>query len=127
MRPISTTRSVRDGFGGDLTLNFQIKSNLRDAFAGQADFICGKNHGRAMWYESELRNSTKIKFIPYFGGELATAATAGQIAVDGGGDQQREAAGSERTIRRPKKAEQVTRGRRVSEKFPKFDPSVYIT
>ena len=110
MRPISTIRSVRDEFGGDLTLNFQIKSNLRDAFAGQDDFIRGKNHGKAMCYESELRNSTKIKFIPYFGGELATAATAGQIAVDGGGDQRREVAGGEKTIRRPEEAEQVTRG-----------------
>ena len=107
MRPISTTRSVRDEFGGDLTLNFQIKSNLRGAFAGQDDFIRGKNHGKAMCYESELRNSTKIKFIPYFGGELATA---GQIAVDGGGDQRREVAGGERMIRRPEEAEQVTRG-----------------
>ena len=45
--------------------------------AGQDDFIRGKNHGKAMCYESELRNSTKIKLIPYFGGELATTATAG--------------------------------------------------
>ena len=40
-------------------------------------------------------NSTKIKFIPYLGGELATAATAGQNAVDSGIDQRREVAGSE--------------------------------
>ena len=38
---------------------------------------------------------------------FATAATARQIAVDGGGDQRREVAGS---IRRPEEAEQVTRG-----------------
>ena len=109
MRPISTTRSVRDELGGNLTLNFQIKSNLLDVLAGD-DFIRGKNHGKAMWYESELSNSTKIKFIPYFSGELATAATAGQIAIDGGGDQWREVAGGERTIRRPEEAKQVTRG-----------------
>ena len=48
VRPISTTRSVRDEFGGDLTLNFQIKTNLRDVFAGQDDFNYGKKHGRAM-------------------------------------------------------------------------------
>ena len=48
-----------------------------------------------MCYESELRNSTKIKFIPYFGGELATAATAEQNPVDGGGDQWREVVGDE--------------------------------
>ena len=30
MRPISTTRSTRDEFGGDLTLNFQIEVNLKD-------------------------------------------------------------------------------------------------
>ena len=105
VRPISTTRSVRDEFGGNLTLNFQIKSSLREVFARQDDFTCGKNHGKAMCYESELRNSTKIKFIPYFDGELAPAATAGQIAVDGGGDQRREVAGDERTIRRPEAAE----------------------
>ena len=63
-----------------------------------------------MCYELELRNSTKIKFIPYFDGELATAATAGQIAVDGDGDQRQEVAGSEKMIQRPKEAEQVTRG-----------------
>ena len=41
---------------------------------------------------------------------FAMAATAEQIAVDGGGDQRREVAGGERTIRRPEEAEQVTRG-----------------
>ena len=41
---------------------------------------------------------------------FATAATAEQIAVDGGGDQRREVAGGERTIRRPEEAEQVMRG-----------------
>ena len=48
MGPISTTGVVRDEFGGNLTLNFQIKSNLQDVFAGQDDFIRGKNHGKAM-------------------------------------------------------------------------------
>ena len=43
---------------------------------------------------------------------FATAATAEQIAVDGGGDQRREVAGGEKTIRRPEEAEQDTRGRR---------------
>ena len=52
---------------------------------------------------------------------------AGQIAIDGGGDQRREVAGGEKMIRRPEEAEQVTRERMVSEKFPKFDPSVFIT
>ena len=41
---------------------------------------------------------------------FTTAATAGQIAIDGGEDQRREVAGDERTIRRPEEAEQVTRG-----------------
>ena len=41
---------------------------------------------------------------------FATAATAEQIAVDGGGDQWREVAGGEKTIRRPEEEEQVTRG-----------------
>ena len=41
---------------------------------------------------------------------VVTAATAGQIAVDGGGDQRREVAGGEKTVRRPEEAEQVTRG-----------------
>ena len=45
MRPISTTRSVRDEFGGNLTLNFRIKSNLKEVFAGQDDLIRGKKHG----------------------------------------------------------------------------------
>ena len=58
---------------------------------------------------------------------FATAATAGQIAIDGGGDQRREVAGDERTIQRPEEAEQVTRAQRGSKKFPKFGLSVYIT
>ena len=41
---------------------------------------------------------------------FATAETAEQIAVDGGGDQRREVTGGERTIRRPEEAEQVTGG-----------------
>ena len=45
MRPISTTRSVRDEFGENLTLNFRIKSNLRDVLDGQDDLIRGKEHG----------------------------------------------------------------------------------
>ena len=42
-----------------------------------------------------------IEFIPKFGDELATAAAAGMISVDGGGDQRLEAAGDEETIQRP--------------------------
>ena len=37
--------------------------------------------------------------------ESGTAAPAVEISVDGGGDQQREVAGDERTIRRPEEAE----------------------
>ena len=37
------------------------------------------------------------------------AATAGQIAVDGDGNQWREVAGGKETIRRPEEAEQDTR------------------
>ena len=70
---------------------------------------CARNHS--------LRIAQSVNFIPYSSGELAMAATAGQIAVDGGGYQQREVAGDERTIRRPEKAKQVTRGRRGSENF----------
>ena len=36
-----------------------------------------------------------IEFIPEFGDELATAATAEMKSVDGGGDQRQEAAGDE--------------------------------
>ena len=45
MRPISTIRSVRDEFSGDLTLNFRIKLNLNEVFSGYIDFIRGKDHG----------------------------------------------------------------------------------
>ena len=61
------------------------------------------------------------------GGELATAATAVKIPINSGGDQQQEVAGDEKMIRRPESAEQDTRGRRVSEKFPKFDPWLFIS
>ena len=53
--------------------------------------------------------------------------TSGQNPVDGDGNQRWEVAGGEKTIRRPEEAEQVTCGRRFSEIFSKFDPSVYIT
>ena len=43
-------------------------------------------------------DSTKIESIPWLGGGLATAATAGAKSVDGGGDQRQEAAGGEETI-----------------------------
>ena len=55
------------------------------------------------------------------------AATAVKIPVDGGGDQWREVAGDEEMILRPESAEQDTRGRKISEEFPKFDPWVYIS
>ena len=80
-----------------------------------------------MCYESELRNSTKIKFIPYFSGELAMVTMAGQIAVGGGGDERLEVTGGERTIRRPEAAEQDTRGLRGFEEFSKISPvGLYI-
>ena len=41
---------------------------------------------------------------------FATAATAEQIAADGGGDRRREVARGERTIQRPEEEEQVTHG-----------------
>ena len=50
-----------------------------------------------------------------------------EIPVDGGGDQQREAAGDEEKDPETLEAEWAERGRRGSEIFPKFDPSVYIT
>ena len=55
------------------------------------------------------------------------AATVGQIAVDGGGDQQREVAGGEKTIRRPEVAEQDTRGMESFEEISKISPvGIYI-
>ena len=40
-------------------------------------------------------DSTVFGFIPSFGGELATTATAEKKSVDGGGDQRQEAASNE--------------------------------
>ena len=55
------------------------------------------------------------------------AATAGQIVVDGGRDQRREVAGSEKTIWRPEGAEQDTRGLRRFEVISKISPvDIYI-
>ena len=42
------------------------------------------------------------------------------IPVDGGGDQRREAAGDEETVRRPWRQSELLHGRMVSEKFPNF-------
>ena len=42
-----------------------------------------------------------VEFIPYLGGELATATTAAKIPVDGSGDQRQEVVGDEELIRRP--------------------------
>ena len=54
------------------------------------------------------------------------AAMAEKKSIDGGGDQRQEAAGDEETIRRPRWQSELLRGRRVSEKFPKFCPWLYI-
>ena len=90
MEPISSTRSVRDGFGGNLTLNFQFMTKLRSVFDGTISIVarymakqCARN-----WNELAQGSSP----YPKFGGGLATAATAEKISVDGGGDQWREAA-----------------------------------
>ena len=108
MRPISTIRSVRDEFGRDLTLNFQIQSNLKEVFSGWIVCIRGHDHGEVMCYESELGNGTKSQTHNLVRWEFATATTAGQNSVDGDGDQRREVAGGEETIRRLKEAEQDT-------------------
>ena len=63
-----------------------------------------------------------IESIPYLGDELATTVMAGAKFVDGGGDQQLEAAGDEETIRRPSRQSELLRGRRGSEEFPNFCP-----
>ena len=73
------------------------------------------------------KDSTRGRTLTLEPRVFATAATAEQIAIDGGGDRRREVAGGKKTIRRPEEAEQVMRGREGSEKFPKFGPSVYIT
>ena len=58
---------------------------------------------------------------------FATAATAEQIAADGGGDLRREVAGGKRTIRRPEAAEQDTRGVKSFGEISKIQPvSIYI-
>ena len=50
-----------------------------------------------------------------------------EISVDGGGDQRREVAGDERTIRRPESAKQDMRGRRDFGEISKFGPvDIYI-
>ena len=65
MRPISTTRSVRDEFGGNLILNFRIKSNLRDVLAGQDDFIRGKEHGIDLVLRiGGKKNAQGVELIP---------------------------------------------------------------
>ena len=48
-----------------------------------------------MCYESELRNSTQSRNHTLVRREFATATTAGQNAVDGGGDQRREVTGGD--------------------------------
>ena len=53
--------------------------------------------------------STKSRTHTLVRRELATATTAEQISLDGDGNQWREVAGSEETIRRPEEAEQDTR------------------
>ena len=50
------------------------------------------------------------------------AATAVEISVDGGGDQQREVAGDEDSDPETLEVERAMRGRRGLEKFPNFCP-----
>ena len=44
VEPSFSTRWARDGFGGNLTLNFQFTSNLRIVLTGYMRFNRGKNH-----------------------------------------------------------------------------------
>ena len=110
MRPISTIRSVRDESGGDLTLNFQIQSNLKEVCSGWIVCIRGHDHGKVMCYESESGNSTKSRTHTLVWREFATATMAEQNSIDSDGDQRREVAGGEETIRRPEEADQDMRG-----------------
>ena len=52
-----------------------------------------------------VKNSTRDRTLTLMRQVFATAATAEQIAIDDGGDQRREVAGGEKTIRRPEEAE----------------------
>ena len=53
--------------------------------------------------------------------------TAKQNSIDGDGNQRREVAGGEETIRRPEEAEQDTRGVKSFGEIPKIQPvSIYI-
>ena len=55
------------------------------------------------------------------------AAMKGQNSIDGDGNQRREDAGSEKTIRRPEAAEQDTRGLRGFKEISKISPvGLYI-
>ena len=63
------------------------------------------------------KDSTRGRTLTLERRVFATVATAEQIAVDGGGDQRREVAGGEKTIRRPQEAEQAMRGERFRKKF----------
>ena len=51
-----------------------------------------------------------IESIPWLGDELAMAATAGLIPIDGGGDQRQEAAGDEEDDPETLEAERAMRG-----------------
>ena len=59
--PISTTRSVRDEFDGNLTLNFRSKSNLKEVLAGQDHLIRGKKHGICFVLRIGDKNIAKIR------------------------------------------------------------------
>ena len=107
MIPISTIRSVRNESSGDLTLNFQIHSNLKEVFSGWIVCIRGHDHGEVMCYESELGNGTKSRTHNLVRWEFATATTAGQNSVDGDGDQRLEAAGGEEDDPETSRAEQA--------------------
>ena len=45
MRPISTVRSVRDEFCGELTLNYLNQSRPKEVLDGYINLIRGKKHG----------------------------------------------------------------------------------
>ena len=111
VRPISTFRSVRDEFCGELTLKFSNQSRPKEVLAGWINLNRGKNtaHCPCARNRSE-KDSTRGRTLTLERRVFATAATTEQIAIDGGGDHQREVAGGERTIRRPEEAKQVTCG-----------------
>ena len=65
VRPISTVRSVRDEFCGELTLKFSNQSRPKEVLAGWINLNRGKKHGIVLVLGIEVKKTAQgVEHLP---------------------------------------------------------------